>query len=131
MGDNSAARRSEIILRTYELKIFDQIHQSKLGKNVARYLRFQDDVFVHVTGEIDKMLEVIKIVRTRYPESFQLNVETKIIHGKFLNIKIFNIPGNKFPTTTVLLKDKSKFDVIPFNSNGSLKYNKMAGLGYF
>ena len=61
MGDNSAARRSEIILRTYELKIFDQIHQIKLGKNVARYLRFQDDVFVHVTGEIDKMLEVIKI----------------------------------------------------------------------
>ena len=56
---------------------------------------------------------------------------TKIIFGKFLNIKIFNLPGNKFPTTTVLRKDKSKFDIIPFNSNVSMKYKKMTGLGYF
>ena len=44
---------------------------------------------------------------------------------------MFNIPGDKFPTPTILRKDKSKFDIIPFNSNVSLKYKKMAGLGYF
>ena len=131
MGDNSAARGSEIILRIYELKIFEKIHGLKLEKNVSRFLRFRDDVSVHLTGEIDPMLKALKIITTGYPKCIQFNVETKIIYGKFLNIKIFNLPGIIFPTTTVLRKDKSKFDIIPFNSNVSMKYKKMAGLGYF
>ena len=48
------------------------------------------------------MLEVIKVITTGYPKCIQFNVETKILYGKFLNIKIFNIPWDKFPTTTVL-----------------------------
>ena len=49
----------------------------------------------------------------------------------FWTSRSFNLPGNKFPTTTVLRKEKYKFDIIPFNSNVSMKYKKMAGLGYF
>ena len=64
-------------------------------------------------GEIEKMLEVIKVITTGYPKCIQFNVETKILYGKFLNIKIFNIPWDKFPTTTVLWNEKSKFNVIP------------------
>jgi len=131
MGDNSAARGSEIIFRIFELDIFGKLHEKGLESNLTRYLRFRDDVSVHVIGEIDKMLKVIKIITTGYPECIQFNVETKIVYGKFLNIKIFNIPGENRPTTTVLRKPNSKFDVIPFNSNVSLKYKRMAGLGYF
>ncbi len=112
MGDNSAARGSEIILRIYELEIFKKIHRLKLEKNVSRFLRFRDDVSVHLTGEINQMLKVLKIITTGYPKCIQFNVETKLIYGKFLNIKIFNLPGNNFPTTTVLRKDKSKFDIL-------------------
>ena len=72
------------------------------------------------------MMNVIKTIIKGYPECIQFNVKTK-----FLNIKIFNIPGEKTPPTTVLRKPNSKFDIIPFNSNVSLKYKKMAGLGYF
>ena len=131
MGDNSAARGSEIILRIHELDIFRNINHKKLENTLTRYLRFRDDVSVHVMGEIDKMLEVAKMITNGYPKCIQFNVETKLIYGKFLNIKIFNMPGENKPITTVLRKPNSKFDIIPFNSNVSLKYKKMAGLGYF
>ena len=52
------------------------------------------------------MLEVIKIIIQGYPECIRFNVETKIIYGKFLNLKILNIPGEETPTTTVLRKLK-------------------------
>ena len=131
MGDNSAARGSEIILRIYELEIYRKIYKSKLDINVNRYLRFRDDVSVHLTGKLQKMLKVIKIIITGYPKCIQFNVESRVVYGKFLNIKIFNIPGEKHPTTTILRKPNSKFDIIPFNSNVSNKYKKMAGLGYY
>ena len=60
MGDNSAARGSEIILRIYELEIYSKIYKKKLEINVNRYLRFQDDVSVHLTGKLQKMLKVLK-----------------------------------------------------------------------
>ena len=77
------------------------------------------------------MLKIIKIIITGYPDCInciQFNVETKIIYGKFLNIKIFSIPGELNPTTTVLRKANTKYDIIPFISNVSVKYKKMAGL---
>ena len=77
------------------------------------------------------MFKIIKIIVTGYPTAIQFNVETKVIYGKFLNIKIVNFPGEKYPFTTVLRKENSKYDVIPFNSNVSDKYKKMARLCYF
>jgi len=77
------------------------------------------------------MLKIVKIITTGYPDAIQFNVKTKIIYGKFLNIKIFNNPATTKPVTTVLRKSNSKYDVIPFNSNVNPKYKKMAGLCYF
>ena len=131
MRDNSAARGSEIILRIFELKIFKKLQEQKLHKNVNRYLRFCDDVSLHVTGNTETMLKIVKIITTGYTDAIQFNVETKIIYRKFLNIKIFNNPATTKPVTTVLRKSNSKYDVIPFNSNVSPKYKKMAGLCYF
>ena len=131
MGDNSAARGSELILRVFELDIYKSIYDRKLNKHVNRYLRFRDDVSIHLTGEPEKMLKIMKIVITGYPKCIQFNVESRLIFGKFLNIKIFNFPGQSKPTTTVLRKASSKYDIIPFNSNISAKYKMMAGLHYF
>ena len=36
MGDNSAARGSELILRIYELKVFKNIYSLKLQNNISR-----------------------------------------------------------------------------------------------
>ena len=41
------------------------------------------------------------------------------------------MPGEKTPRTTVLRKPNSKFDIKPLYLNVSLKYKRMAGLGYF
>ena len=113
MGDNSAARGSKIILRIHELEIFKNIHSKKLESNIRRYLRFRDDVSVHVAGTTENMLKIIKIITTGFPDCIQFNVEIKTIYGKFLNIKIFNIPGELNPTTTVLRKANSKYDNNP------------------
>ena len=68
MGDNSAARGSKIILRIHELEIFKNIHSKKLESNIRRYLRFRDDVSVHVAGTTENMLKIIKIITTGYPD---------------------------------------------------------------
>ena len=70
MGDNSAARGSEIILRIYELQIFKLLHRKKLDKLINRYLRYRDDVSVHLEGNTDQMLEVIKIITSDIWEIF-------------------------------------------------------------
>ena len=80
MGDNSAARGSEIILRIFELKIFKKLQEQRLHKNVNRYLRFRD-VPLHLTGNTETMLKIVKIITTGYPDAIQFNVETKIIYG--------------------------------------------------
>ena len=48
-----------------------------------------------------------------------------------MDFKITNFPGEKNPFTTVLRKQNSKYDIIPYSSNVSSKYKKMAGLCYF
>jgi len=66
-----------------------------------------------------------------YKNNHEFNVESKVIFGKFLSIKIFNFPNEKNPIRTILRKPNSKYDMIPFNSNVSPKYEKITGLGYF
>ena len=131
IGDNSAARGSELILRIYELQIFKEIFGLKLQNSLARYLRFRDDVSVHVFGDEKSMFKIIKTIVSGYPDAIQFNAETRLIYGKFLNIKIVNFPGEQNPFTTVLRKQNSKYDIIPYSSNVSNKYKKMAGLCYF
>ena len=131
MGDCSAARGSEIILRIAELSIFNNLSRHHLQSNVKRYLRFRDDVSVHIVGAPDDICKAIKVICTGYPKDIIFNMETKIIQGKFLNIRIFNFPSFENPFTTVLRKQNNKYNIIPPNSNVAWKYKKMAGNGYF
>ena len=55
MGDCSAARGSEIILRIYEIKMFSVLARNNLIKTVKRFLRFRDDVSIHLTGSDDEI----------------------------------------------------------------------------
>ena len=128
MEDCSAARCSEIILRIAELSIFNTLARHHLLSNVKRYLRFRDDVSVHIVGAPD---DICKVICTGYPEDIIFNMETKIIQGKFLNIGILNFPSFANPFTTVLRKQNNKYNIIPPNSNVAWKYKKMAGNGYF
>ena len=44
----------------------------------------------------------------------QFNMESKVIYGKFLNIRIFlQIPNSFRPFTTVLRKENNKYNIIP------------------
>ena len=59
------------------------------------------------------------------------NVESRLICGKFLNIRVY-IPSNGLePFPTVLRKENNKYNITPPTSNVSKKYKNMAGLGYF
>ena len=131
MGDCSAARGSEIILRIYEIKMFSVLARNNLIKTVKRFLRFRDDVSIHLTGSDDEIKKAVKIIGSGYPPSLKFNMESKIIYGKFLNIRIYNDPHSSKPFTTVLRKENNKYNIIPPNSNTHQKYKKMAGLSYF
>ena len=131
MGDCSAARGSEIILRIYEIKMFSVLARNNLIKTVKRFLRFRDDVSIHLTGSDDEIKKAVKIIGSGYPPSLKFNMESKIIYGKFLNIRIYNDPHSSMPFTTVLRKENNKYNIIPPNSNTHQKYKKMAGLSYF
>ena len=53
-----------------------------------RHLQLQ----LHLSGDMDMMLFVFKIIITSYPKEIQLNVKNCLITGKFLNLRIFNNP---------------------------------------
>lgn len=99
MGNCSAARGSEIILRMSELSIFKTLARNCLQSTINRYLRFRDDVSVHVVGTPDDICKAIKVICTGYPKDIIFNMETKIIQGKFLNIRILNFPSITTPFT--------------------------------
>ena len=67
MGDCFSARSSEIILRIDEIKIFSVLARENLIKNVKRFLRFRDDVLVHLTGSNDEIKKAVKIICSGYP----------------------------------------------------------------
>ena len=94
IGDCSAARGSELILRIAELDIFKTLSRQKLLMNVNRYLRFRDDVSIHVVGNPDKICRTIHVICNGYLKDIVFNMETKIIQGKFLNIKVLNFLRN-------------------------------------
>ena len=131
MGDKSAARGSEIIVRIAEIEIFNSLSCHKILKNVTRYLRFHDDVSLHLSGAPDDILKCVQTICKGYPEALQFNMETWVLHGKFLNIRIYIKPGSINPLTTVLKKPNNKYIIIPPNSNVAHHYKKMAGLSYF
>ena len=131
MGDCSAARGSEIILRISELNIFAKLSNRNLLKNVSKYIRFRDDVSIHIIGSHPNFLSCVKIICSGYPTDLMFNVESRLICGKFLNIRVY-IPSNGLePFTTVLRKENNKYNITPPTSNVSQKYKNMAGLGYF
>ena len=108
MGDCFSARGSEIILRIDEIKIFSVLARENLIKNVKRFLRFRDDVLVHLTGSNDEIKKAVKIICSGYPPSLKFNMESKIIFGKFLSIRIYNDPHSSIYFTTVLRKENER-----------------------
>ena len=110
MGDCSAARGSEIILRVYEFEIWKKLVSRGFKKNINRYLRFRDDVSLHVSGTNKEISEILKIILTGYPPEIQLNMETNRISGAFLNIRIFNDPTSPVTFTSICLT-KGKFQI--------------------
>ena len=67
-------------MRIHDLDIFKKIYGKKIQKSLARYLRFRDDVSVHVHGDEKSMFKIIKILVIGYPTAIQFTVETKIIY---------------------------------------------------
>ena len=131
MGDVAASRGSEVILRGAELEIYELLHKEKLFDIVKRYLRFKDDISVHLAGDKDKMIRAMEIITCNYPKDIQLNVETNVIQGKFLNLRLYNVHGDTKAYTTILRKSNAKYDIIPPHSNTHSKYKSCAARTYF
>ena len=62
MGDCAAARGSEIILRIYEVEMFMKLSRKNLLNKVYRFLRFRDDVSLHISGTNEEISQIIKII---------------------------------------------------------------------
>jgi len=77
---------------------------------------------VHVIGNPEQIVETIEVICNGYPEELVFNMETKIIPGKFLSIKILNFPTKINPYTTVLRKQNSKYNITLPNSNVAWKF---------
>jgi hypothetical protein len=131
MGDVAASRGSDVVLRGAELLFYAELHSRGLLQHVKVLTRFRDDIFLYVTGSHDKIKQVLKIVFTGYPLDITLNVESNLIQGKFLNVRLYNDLIDRSPFTTILRKRHTKYDVIPPTSNTHGMYKKCAGRTYF
>ena len=96
-----------------------------------RFLRFRDEVSLHFLGPTETILQCIQIVSSGYPECMIFNMETKLIFGEFLNIRIYKDPTSSRPLTSLLRKPNNKYNITPANSNTHVKYKRKAGYGYF
>ena len=94
------------------------------------YLRFKDDIFVIVDGTNAEISDALEIIATGYPQELQLNSEANVIHGKFLNLRLYNV-NNKKLFTTILRKRNHKYDIIPPKSNTNPIYKTCAPNTYF
>ena len=130
-GDVAASRGSEVILHGAELEIYELLHKEKLFNIVKRYLRFKDNISVHLAGDKDKMIPAMEIIMCNYPKDIQQNVETNVIQGKFLNLRLYNVQGDTKAYTTILRKSNAKYDITPPHSNTHSKYNSCAARTYF
>ena len=90
--------------------------------------------YVFVTTSVSTYLvpphiwDSLKIIITGYPTEIQFNVETNLLWGKFLNVRIFNDPTSLLPS---YWKETFKYDIIPFNSNVPKQFTLMAGRSYY
>ena len=107
MGDSSAARGSKIILCISKLTIYSKLSMGSMNPNMSSYLRFRDDLSLHIIGHPDAFLRCVRIICTWYPDCMVFNMETRVIYGKFLNICIYNDP------TSVLQKPSNKYNITP------------------
>ena len=132
MGDHSAGRGSEVSLKGSEIESFEKLDRKNYIPSIPFYNRFRDDIGTHITNmSIDIILDIIWIISQNYPKNIQLNLETNIISGKFLNVRHYNVPGKTSPYTTVLRKRNTKYEIIPPTSNTNPIYKKCAGTTYF
>ena len=86
---------------------------------------------MHVIGNPEQIGETIEVICNGYPEELVFNMETKIIPGKFLNIKVLNFPTKINPYTTVLRKQNSKYNITLPNSNVAWKFKKTGWIWLF
>ena len=117
MGDVSASKGSDVSLRGSELEAFENLEQNNVLKSVDLDNRFRDDIFSHINGDYASIRKAIEIISTGYPQDIVLNVETNIIQGKFLNLRVYNTPDESTPFTTILRKKNTRYDIIPPTSN--------------
>ena len=95
--------------------------------SISWYNRFRDDIGTHITNiDINIIMDIIWIISQNYPRNIQLNLETNIISGKFLNVQHYTVPGKHTPYTTVLRKRNTKYEIIPPTSNTNPIYIKNA-----
>ena len=81
---------------------------------------------LHIVGSTDTILRSVKVIFTGYPDCITFNMESRIIYGKFLNIRIYNDP-----TCSVLWKPNNKYSITPPSYNTPYLFKRMAGLTYF
>ena len=132
MGDHSAGRGSEVCLKGSEIESFEILKHNSYLASIPYYNRFRDDISTHLTnGNINILMDIIWIILKNYPANIQLNLETNIMQGKFLNIRHYTLPNTTAPYTTILRKRNTKYEIIPPTSNTNPLYKKCAGMTYF
>ena len=90
--------------------MFTNLARKNLLKNILTFLRFRDDVSIHITGTDLELFQSMQIIGSGYPPCIIFNIESKVIHGKFLNIRIITTRQLKHPIQ--LCSGKAKINII-------------------
>ena len=99
MGDHSAGRGSEVCLKGSEIETFEILNNHSYLASISYYNRFRNDISTHLTNtNINILMDIIWIISKNYPANIQLNLETNIIQGKFLNIRHYTLQNTTEPT---------------------------------
>ena len=125
MGDMSASRGSEVILRDSELGTFKALHTRDLLDKV------EDSSGLRTTS---MRTQTVRSSKSLKPSTLSLRPILRISNSfsrEILNLRMYNQIHSDKMFTTILRKKNSKYDVIPPNSNTCKSYKSCAGRTFF
>lgn len=126
IGCKFAADGSELVLLLYELILIRRLIKEGLLGFIPILIRFRDDLFIRVQGDITKSLRALRIIALGYPESLRMDFKASPIFGEFLDMSIRSYTNSKPFEICLLRKKLARHDINRPTSNTSSQIKRSA-----
>ena len=111
IGCKFAADGSELVLLFYELMMIRKLLKEGLMDCLVLFLRFRDDLFFRLQGDLERSLRTLKIMAMSYPKDLTIELKISPFSCSFLDMTIKSHTPTKPFLITLLRKKEARYDI--------------------